>query len=92
MIKPPAKIYLKRVALLALFILVFYSITGAAKKPGRLELIHANVSRGVVENGIALRVLEGNVHARQDTLELFCDRAVYNEKDPLWIRVCEDFS
>ncbi len=45
----------------------------------RLELIHADYSRGIVEKGIPLRILEGKVHARQDTLELFCDRAIYNE-------------
>ncbi len=45
----------------------------------RLELLHASISRGIVENGIPLKILEGDVHARQDTLELYCDRAVYNE-------------
>jgi len=45
----------------------------------RLELIHSDVSRGIVRDGIPLKILEGNVHARQDTLELLCDRAVYNE-------------
>jgi lipopolysaccharide export system protein LptA len=45
----------------------------------RLELIHADISRGIVENDIPLRMLEGNVHARQDSIELFCERAIYNE-------------
>lgn len=44
----------------------------------RLELLHADVSRGVVVDGKPLKILEGNVRARQDTLLLFCDRAVYN--------------
>ena len=47
----------------------------------RLELIHADISRGIVENDVPLRMLEGNVHARQDSIELFCDRAIYNELD-----------
>jgi len=52
--------------------------------PGsRLELIHADVSRGVVENDIPLRILEGNVHARQDSLEIFCQRAIYNELEKI---------
>ena len=45
----------------------------------RLELLHADVSRGVVRNEIPMRILEGNVHARQDTLELFCDLATWIE-------------
>lgn len=52
-----------------------------ASNSSRLELIHADVSRGVVENGISLKILQGNVHARQDTLELFCDEAVYTERE-----------
>lgn len=51
----------------------------------RLELIHADVSRGVVRDNIPMRILEGNVHARQDTLELFCDRATYIESQKLLI-------
>ncbi len=47
----------------------------------RLELIHSDISRGIVRDGIPLKILEGNVHARQDTLELLCDKAVYNERD-----------
>lgn len=43
----------------------------------RLELLNADISRGTVRNGLFLRILEGNVHARQDTVELFCDRATY---------------
>lgn len=49
------------------------------RNTSRLELLHADVSRGYVENGLPLKLLEGHVHARQDTLELFCDRAVYDE-------------
>jgi len=47
----------------------------------RLELLHADVSRGVVVDGKPLKILEGNVRARQDTLLLFCDRAIYNDPE-----------
>ncbi len=49
----------------------------------RLELIHADISRGYVENNIPYKLLEGNVHARQDTLEIFCERAVYSEVEKI---------
>ncbi len=48
------------------------------QKPSRLQLIHADVSRGVERKGIPLRILEGHVHIQQDTLHLYCDRAIYN--------------
>jgi lipopolysaccharide assembly outer membrane protein LptD (OstA) len=63
-------------------ILLFRSFSQEVSRPvdiSRLELLHADLSRGYLENGLPLKILEGNVHARQDTLELFCDRAVYDE-------------
>ena len=53
--------------------------------PGRsrLELIHADISRGYMENNIPYKLLEGNVHARQDTLEIFCERAIYSEVEKI---------
>ena len=50
-----------------------------AKNSERFELLHADLTRVEVENGVLLQILEGHVHARQDTLEIFCDRAVYNQ-------------
>jgi len=50
-----------------------------AYSQSRLELLHADISRGVVRDNIPMRILEGNVHARQDTLELFCDLATWIE-------------
>jgi len=47
----------------------------------RLELVHADISRGRVQDGKSLKILEGNVYARQDSLELYCDRAVYIENE-----------
>ncbi|MBN2366817.1 MAG: hypothetical protein EH225_13000 [Calditrichaeota bacterium] len=66
------------VVLLALLTAVMGQ-TGNQQSSG-LELLHADLSRGVEENGIPLKILSGNVHARQDSLELFCDRAVYNQQ------------
>lgn len=45
----------------------------------RLELLHADVTRGIVRDSVPMRILEGNVHARQDSLELFCDLATWVE-------------
>ncbi len=75
-------------SLLLIFLLVLCFIVqnsraqeqqSAAKSRSRLELLHADVSRGVVEGNVPLKILEGNVHARQDSLELYCRRAVYNK-------------
>ncbi len=62
--------------MLGILILLF---CGTAFAQSRLELIHADVSRGTVTAaGEAIRILEGNVHARQDTLDIFCDQAVFH--------------
>jgi lipopolysaccharide export system protein LptA len=62
---------------------VISSILWADQNRSRMELIHADVSRGYVENGIPYKLLEGNVHARQDTLEIFCNRAIYSEVEKI---------
>jgi hypothetical protein len=41
------------------------------EKKSRLELLHSDYSRGVVKDGIPLKILEGSVHARQDTKSTF---------------------
>jgi lipopolysaccharide export system protein LptA len=67
-------------------ILLLNSIAQQISRPldtSRLELLHADLSRGYIENGLPLKMLEGNVHARQDTLELFCDRAIYDETNKI---------
>lgn len=56
-----------------------------SQNKSRLELLHADVSRGVFQNNILQRILEGNVHARQDSLELFCDRAVYFDQEKKFV-------
>jgi lipopolysaccharide export system protein LptA len=64
-----------------LLIIVSLIVSGGSQiRSSRLELLHADVSKGIVENGSKFRILEGNVHARQDTLELFCNRAIYSEE------------
>ena len=62
---------------------ILASILWADQNRSRMELIHADVSRGYVENGIPYKLLEGNVHARQDTLEIFCNRAIYSEVEKI---------
>ena len=80
---------LKYLFYLSLMVFMLVSLGNMRKNsygntPGsRLELIHADVSRGVVENDLPLRILEGNVHARQDSLEIFCQRAIYNELEKI---------
>ena len=54
--------------------------TAASSTASRLQLVHADVSRGVIQNGTELRILEGNVHIQQDTLHLYCQKAIYNPK------------
>lgn len=79
-----------RIFLFHLIVFILFTILGVGQaqksvrkkvSPGtRLELLHADVSRGILQDNKRLRILEGHVHARQDTLELFCDRAIYDEQ------------
>lgn len=43
----------------------------------RLELLHADFSRGELRGAQPVRILEGNVHIRQDSVEIHCDKAAY---------------
>lgn len=61
--------------LLPIFLFVFNSNALAQQ---RLELIHADFSRGQLSGqSEEVKILEGNVHVRQDTVEIFCDKAFY---------------
>lgn len=61
--------------LFPVFILIFGSNAIAQQ---RLELIHADFSRGQMSGqSEEVKILEGNVHVRQDTVEIFCDKAFY---------------
>lgn len=46
-----------------------------------ISLVHANITIGKLEAGQKVTIFQGNVHFRQDTLEMHCDSAVYYEKD-----------
>lgn len=54
-----------------------------AQQASRVELIHADVSRGEERDGVLVRILEGNVHIRQDTIDIFCDRATYDPRQKI---------
>ena len=45
-----------------------------------LELLHAEKHVGKKVNGEQLRIFEGNVHFQQDTIHMWCDRAVMHEQ------------
>ncbi|GAB4374676.1 MAG: hypothetical protein Kow0042_19480 [Calditrichia bacterium] len=64
-----------------IFLIALAQTQPESKSRSRLELLNADVSRGVVIDGKPLRILEGHVHARQDTLEIFCDQATYFEQE-----------
>ncbi len=66
------------------FLLLFalYLILGAAPRGDRIEIIHADENQGRMVDGEQLRILSGNVHVRKDSLEMYCDRAVfYTQQD-----------
>ncbi len=76
------------IKIFSLFFLVFiFSATllpqdkPSSRSQSKLELLHADLSKGVTRNGQSLKILEGNVHARQDSLQLYCDRAEYNPRE-----------
>ncbi len=64
--------------MMRLFLLfVLFWLTGAAPRGDRIEIIHADSNQGRMSDGEQLRILSGNVHVRKDSLEMFCDRAVF---------------
>ncbi len=63
---------------LLFFLLLTGPVLFTLQAQDRLELIHSDVSRGSIINSKEdIKILQGNVHVRQDTLEIFCDLAVY---------------
>lgn len=74
-----------KVSWFAFFVLMvlFAPLVNKAATASRLELLHSDISKGEMVDGRPLRILQGNVHARQDSLELFCDRAVYDETEKI---------
>ena len=59
-----------------LFFLLLTSMTSSSAQ-SRIELIHADVSRGMRIGSEEISVLEGNVYIRQDTMAIYCDVAKY---------------
>ena len=47
---------------------------------GRLHLIHADKSFGKLVNGEKVRYLSGHVQAYQDTIQMFCEEAIFYEE------------
>jgi lipopolysaccharide export system protein LptA len=79
-------LYLKSKATLfpfVMFMVLLVPLINMAASGSRLELLHSDISKGEMVDGRPLRILQGNVHARQDSLELFCDRAVYDETEKI---------
>ncbi len=74
-----------KVSWFAFFVLMvlFVPFVNKAATTSRLELLHSDISKGKMVDGRPLRILQGNVHARQDSLELFCDQAVYDETEKI---------
>jgi len=64
-------------------LLFFLFLTGAvslfAQNKG-LELLHADRHVGKKVGQELLRIFEGNVHFRQDTIQMWCQRAVMHEQ------------
>ncbi len=46
-----------------------------------ISLVHANITIGKLEAEQKITIFKGEVHFKQDTLEMYCDSAVYYEKD-----------
>ena len=54
------------------------SVFASLNAQSGITLKHADISRGErLSGGEELKILEGNVHVLQDTVEIFCDRATY---------------
>ena len=60
--------------------LILIVLSGAVLSADRgIELIHADKHIGKKVNDEQLRIFEGHVHFQQDTLHMWCDRAVMHE-------------
>jgi len=63
-----------------LLLIICLPIFGLLNNQGdRLIIEHADENSGMQVDGEQLRILKGNVHIRQDTLNMFCDQALFNE-------------
>jgi len=64
-----------------IYILFALLLFAAALLGEGISLVHANITIGKLEAGQKITIFKGNVHFRQDTLEMYCDSAVYYEKE-----------
>ena len=72
-----AKITLNTTLRKFLYLLMLLASTALVAQ-SRIELVHADFSRGVrLNTNEEVKILEGSVHIRQDTVEIFCDQAEY---------------
>ncbi len=70
-----------RTTILLLLVIIFTHHIVFGSDTG-LELIHADKSVGKMMHSEKVRQFEGNVHFRQDTLNMYCERAIFfTEKD-----------
>jgi len=79
LIKPYRLMINKKILFIAFIFLFSHQIKAL---DSRLYLIHADSSLGKMVEGEKVRYLIGNVSARQDTINILCDRLVfYEERD-----------
>ncbi|HES59794.1 MAG: hypothetical protein JW956_05810 [Calditrichaceae bacterium] len=79
--RPTISTFLSRLFLyinISIFIILFRTELLLAQSG--LELIHADKQVTKEQNGEIINILEGNVHFRQDTLEMYCNNAIMYEK------------
>ena len=62
-----------------LFSVFFLSTCLIYASDSRLHLIHADKTTGQLINGERVRILSGNVEAYQDTINIWCDEAIFFE-------------
>ena len=64
---------------ISLLLALFFTVIIFAQDSG-LELIHADKQTGKKIDGEKVSEFTGNVHFRQDTVDMYCSRAVFYEK------------
>ncbi|NOX89258.1 MAG: hypothetical protein GXO77_09530 [Calditrichaeota bacterium] len=63
-----------------IFLFLLFPLSAQTSSDQGIELIHADRHIGKKVNGEQLRIFEGNVHFRQDTIQMWCEKAVMYEK------------
>lgn len=71
-----------RLIYLPLFIFALFVLT--SQKEAKVRIVHADFNLGRKINNEQLRILKGNVHVIKDSIQMFCDSALYfDTKDKL---------